>query len=76
MSQIEQRIYRRWVYHTVGRLGTPRRSRNAARKTAPGVSLPRALNVEKQSSGHLRAIHLKHVYHCTNLPLQVTFPMY
>ena len=35
--------------------------------------LPRSLNLEEESSEHLRWIYLKQVQHCTDLPLQVTF---
>ena len=45
-----------------------------AGRTAPGV--PRVLNLEKVSSGHLKWTHLEQVQHCTDLPLKVTFPVH
>ena len=36
--------------------------------------LPRAINLERESSEHLRWTHLKQVQHCTDLPRDVTFP--
>ena len=36
--------------------------------------LPRVLNLEKESSEHLKRTHLKLVQHCTVLLLQVTLP--
>ena len=36
--------------------------------------LSRVLNLERESGEHLRWTHLEQVQHCTDLPLQVTFP--
>ena len=43
---------------------------------APGVKVPRVLNLEKESSEHFKWTHLEQVQHSTYLPRQVTFPVH
>ena len=38
------------------------------------LELSRALSLEEESSEHLRWTHLEQMQHCTDQPLQVTFP--
>ena len=38
--------------------------------------LPRVLDLERESSEHIRCTHLEQVQHCTDLPRQVTFPVH
>ena len=46
-----------------------------SRDTAGGAaSRVRVTNLERESCEHLRWTHLEQVQHCTDLPLQVTFP--
>ena len=61
--------------HSVGRCRISRRSRDAVREgSSMSESWPRVLNLEKESSEHLKWTHLEQVQHCTDLPRQVTFP--
>ena len=43
------------------------------RGTTLGV---RILNLEKESCEHFKWTHLEQVQHCTDLPIQVTFPVH
>ena len=46
-----------------------------AGRTTPEVrAVYRVLNLEKKNSEHLKWTYLEQVQHCTNLPLQVSFP--
>ena len=51
--------------------GKVRGESHAAGGGDPGV---RVLNLEKESSEHLKWTHLEQVQHCTGLPRQVTYP--
>ena len=50
--------------------------RDATEGQIQELELPRALNLERESSEHLRWAHLEQVHHCTDLPQQVTFPVH
>ena len=48
--------------------------RDAAEGKLQELEMPRALNLERERSEHLRKTHLEQVQHFTDLPRQVTFP--
>ena len=58
----------------VGRLGTLRKAETHQGGQVQKWELRRALNLEEESSEHLRGTHSVQVQHCTDLPLQVIFP--
>ena len=60
--------------HSVSRRGISRRIRIAVGRKAPGVIAAWVLNLEKERNEHLKWTHWVQVQHCTDLPLQVTFP--
>ena len=56
-----------------GVLGTPRKSKDTAGRTTPGVRKAKGVRFREKKM-HLIYTHLEQVQHCTELPLQVILP--
>ena len=75
ISKVEARLDNGGIRAGRGRGGSHSvRDRDASGGKLQERDLPRALNLERESSEHLRWIHLEQVQHYTNLPRQVAFP--